>query len=463
MICESGSIFKMLRKIFKLIYYLFIGFLLLILVLVSGEIVSGRIATYNAEYRGTSFIEHGNDYVSINPGMIKMSFKKAKPKNEFRIFVIGSSQAMGSPYVHQGFSQVISLFGMISLPNEGGISTWLEQYFAVIMPGKKCRVINAALGGRSVAEHQEVYREAVSIGCPDLMIVLTGNNERTISDKSLRLFDPPADQVKIIKNNFSGIMRELTDNYTCGIKNIASLAEKNKVETYFLTVPSNMNGWAPADIADFDITRTEELLSKGEYNSALKIVNKGFDEHNSLRQYYKGKCLEGLKDYPAALKCYYEARENDKSFLRCRESWNNIVRSGGGKYVKIIDMENILPHYAEHGILGSGLFHDYCHFNLKGNKITALEICKYYIRGHSLPESCVKTAENVHLTGWSKRQKIILYTIKMIKWAKMEMYAKITRMQTSQAMSRQIKEDFERSIKDVMDVKTSEDLIKSGV
>lgn len=62
-------------------------------------------------------------YVTADPSMVEQRFLVEKPSNGFRVFLLGGSQAMGSPYVHQKFTLMDELGGMLEMPNEGGIAT----------------------------------------------------------------------------------------------------------------------------------------------------------------------------------------------------------------------------------------------------------------------------------------------------------------------------------------------------
>jgi hypothetical protein len=112
---------------------------------------------WGAIHSGPAFSREGDLYRSVNHNMVEQSFPARKPAVEFRAFVLGSSEAMGTPYVHQDINRISgSLFNM---PNEGGISTWLEKYLQRQIPERSVRVVNAAKGGRDLAE-------SVARSCP---------------------------------------------------------------------------------------------------------------------------------------------------------------------------------------------------------------------------------------------------------------------------------------------------------
>ena len=426
--------------------------LFLILFVIIGEIISTINIEKTKNFSGESFVLKRNEYISVHPAMIRVKFNKTKDNNEFRIFVLGSSQAMGVPYAVPSYDKVASFFNLVHLPNEGGISTWLEQYFKVIMPASKITVINAACSGMDMENHLKVFKEIIDIGNHDLVIFMAGNNERNMSPlvkiENFNAPFPSVKEIKIIRSKFKEIINYLLNHYYNYAKEVKEIAEKKQIKVYFVTVPSNIRDWKPTDLIDFNERQITTFLNSGNYNEALQILKNKHYEQNSLRLFYIAKCYDKIGYYEKAKMYYLSAKDQDKSFLRCRSRFNNVVRSLGGKYVKIIDLENTISKYSKNNIAGNDFFFDYCHFKIKGNILAAKEICKYYISENNFPDIYIEKINKARLKGWSSGQLYALYLIKLAKWTKYEILSGLQGKDTRYI--KMIKDNTKKSMEEIV-------------
>ena len=317
---------------------------------------------WRAAGSGAAFSRDGEVCRTADPAMVAQSFPCRKPAGEFRVFVIGSSQAMGSPYVHQDLNGAADLF--FRLPNEGGLATWLQMYLQRLLPGKAVRVVNAAKGAGDLAASVATMREAAQWGGADAVVVLDGNNERSsahVEGTWLKAGSPLRAAVDDIGGRLRVRLAALTE-----------LAEEGRVPTYVLTVPVNLRDWLPqTDDAPADMAVRLALAARGDAKAAAR----GRPD-DPLDLFLKGRALEAAGDLPAAQAAYRRAKDLDRSFFRMRSSWNDAVRRVRGRYVRVIDMERLLSGYARGGIPGSDLFLDYCHLTLAGNRIVAFEVAR---------------------------------------------------------------------------------------
>jgi tetratricopeptide (TPR) repeat protein len=255
-------------------------------------------------------------------------------------------------------------------------------------------------------------KEIAKLGSPDLIIVLSGNNER----------NPPPE----FQENFSQSMEYLTKNYENNIIEVARIAEEYKIPTLILTVPTNIRDWIPSDFDDFNATIVNGLISKGEFNNSLSLL-KG-DMNNSLRLYYLGRTYDKMGDFENAQKYYIMAKDLDKSFFRARSPWNNIVlNTNQSKYLSIIDAERIMKKYARDGIPGNDMFFDYCHFKLRYNQILAYEISRKVLEDH-FPEADTAGLDNVTLESFKPEVLKKLYLMKKIAWYRLKYYSAFARI-----------------------------------
>jgi len=95
--------------------------------------------------------------------------------DRWRMFVVGGSFAMGTPYVNgeqprQG--------------DEGGIPSWIQGNLSARFPDR-VEVVNAAAGGQDSRRVVEIARETLDLE-PDLLLVATGNNEGNVAEGMVR-------------------------------------------------------------------------------------------------------------------------------------------------------------------------------------------------------------------------------------------------------------------------------------
>lgn len=340
--------------------------------------------TYHARRYGaipaprTSFVREGNSYVAAHGAMIEQSFDVNKRPDEFRVFVLGSSQAMGTPYVHQQLDQLSGR--LLRMPNEGGLATWLAAYLQRLLPNRKVVVVNAAKGAHTLAASVATMRECLDIGKPDLIVILDGNNQRPVLEIGGIL--PETALRRAVDSQ--------TTQFQADLREAVALAEKARVTTYLLTVPNNLRHYAP-------------------YGSAGE------------RWWAIAKAADSAGDFVAARDAYIQAKDADLFFNRTRSPWNEAIRRSGSPHVHVIDMERIMFSYARDGIPGKDLFHDFCHMKLAANRVVAFEVAKRF-RADSKINLPLKL-EDIKMTPWVAGQLRKLYFISAFKWARAMLFA----------------------------------------
>jgi len=100
----------------------------------------------------------------------------ARDKGErWRMFVLGGSFAMGSPYVNGEQPRH---------GDEGGIPSWVQGNLSARFPDH-VEVVNAAAGGQGSRRVVEIAREVLDLD-PDLLLIATGNNEGNLGAGRVR-------------------------------------------------------------------------------------------------------------------------------------------------------------------------------------------------------------------------------------------------------------------------------------
>jgi hypothetical protein len=311
---------------------------------------------------------------------------------------------MGDPYVH-GRSEVEGLdLETLGLTNTGGIATWLERDFQALYPQRRVQAINAAVGSQDLTAAAAVLREISEVGAPDLVIVLCGNNE-----SYNRKFESTGD--------FDAALQGLTETYARQLQAITTVAREHRLQTYVLTVPTNVRDWLPSDahqpLAKSDLL---DLLARKDWQQLLARLRDAGMQHHALYSYFQAKAYEDGGDDESAYASYLAAKDRDFNLIRAHSRWNALVRQTGADLVRVLDLERILRRYAHHGVPGFDLFHDHCHFKVAANLLVARQIALFHQRNENLPAVDLPALDIPEVL---RRSLHALYEIKEAKWKRL--------------------------------------------
>jgi tetratricopeptide (TPR) repeat protein len=313
------------------------------------------------------FVLEGDQYVLRSPAVIAYPFAAHKPERDFRVFILGGSQAMGCPFATNEAE--------LTEDDYLGTATWLKQYLQELLPGREVEVINAALEGQDLAATLPLFDQIISLGQPDLAIFISGNNESRGS--------APTGQ-PLSHESVNRARDKVATNFERTLGKLAAAANAAAVQTYFLTVPSNLRDWAPFGPAEPDHQSIRRMLESNRPREALAQLDDA--SKNPTRQFLRGRAFDQLGAFDEAHQAYSKARDQDAAFTRARSAWNSLIpKQASSRYVQAIPMEQIVAEYAKDGIPGFDLFVDNCHMNPRGHRIVALEIAKVFAAGLSSP------------------------------------------------------------------------------
>jgi hypothetical protein len=411
---SSGSV-RLARRIIGVILDGFgVLLVLLLLVIILQLTVMLQAARQANAPSKISLCRKGNTLTTCHSAMPRQSFSAVKETGVLRIFIVGSSQAMGSPYVHQEFNHISSFF-----PNEGGLATWLEDYLSFAMPKRHIEIINVAkANGSKTASNLDILREILAKGSPDIIVIMDGNNERV-------------DNGHIRVNNSAqrdAVATVIYPAYQLTIQTMAREATTAGVRTIFVTLPSNLRDWPPETRSDRelferlfrDIT-TEPYDGGRKHRPVLEAACRDLRSQwpqiqgNSAAHFSLARCLEYEGKIEQARSEYIAARDLDYCFVRVRSVQNEFIRALRGPGVSVVDLEALMRGYAYDGIPGNDLFHDYCHMNLRGNKISGFEIARKVLQLEGVPmhDEELRQAPLRHI---NHRGLWWLYWYQTVKW-----------------------------------------------
>jgi len=351
-------------------------------------------------------------------------FKAQKPRNGFRIFVLGGSSAYGFPW-----------------GGEVAFTRFLGDALQVSWPDRAIEAINAS--GMSYGSHRlRILASEVLRYQPDVLIIYEGHNE-FIERRFYRDFltrPPELDRVPLILGRWrlyslmtqlyetvsrrddrsshlsdtsgrtvgellgTDVVRERSVNMTDADKAavhrlyeenlgaILDMAHRSGVPVVLCTVPSNLSGWKPnqsifTDDVGFEDRRAAQdllkvaraALEKGDTLGAVEDLEKArlLAPGHAEVHFLLGRAYEARGRWEDARKAYATARDADAKPTRAESAINDIIRRLARERSGIlVDIERSFQQSAPHGLVGFDLFQDYVHPKPEAHQLIALELWK---------------------------------------------------------------------------------------
>lgn len=367
------------------------------------------------------FVPEGDSFISHHPRMPGgQRFLADKPADHFRVFVLGGSQAMGDPYVHDMSALDGVNVKQVKIPEAGGIATWLRFYLQALYPDRTVEVINAATSTRGIHTVARGFEEICRIGAPDLVVIDSGNNEAV---ESLTGF--PADPPFRSREEFATAVEQLGAGFSEQLDRIVTLVEQYRVPTYLLTVPTNLRDWIPwPNNAEALRTHAGIELPFGEIGRMAppeleillgKLEAAGMGEE-ALYRFLEAKRLDRSGLYAEARRNYLLAKDLDYLIIRARSDWNDRIRAVRSPLAVPVDTEKAMMVAAEDGIPGFDLFHDFCHMKVHAYMLMALHVARFHQLREGMP---VVEFPQLEVSDYLQDLLAALYEIKRVKWERL--------------------------------------------
>jgi tetratricopeptide (TPR) repeat protein len=330
-------------------------------------------------------------------------FKKKKAPGTLRIFVLGSSTALGFPYMFNGaFPQMLKYR--------------LQRHF----PELNIEMINLSISAINSYAVLDIAKE-ISKYKPDAVLVYAGQNEYhgTLGVASSSKFGNNSFLINLfIKSKHSRLMQLIyhiiyTTNlnltlmerlaagqqipygsykYRLGIKHfeqnmskMLDLFSSKNIPVFIGTLVTNKRGIHPF-ISDHSNSETsakwDQLFKDGqlelEEHDTLKAF-RSFSEANKLDstyaecQFQLGEISYARGDFKAAKIYYTNAKELDQLRFRAPEAFNEILRrvASERKGIYVADIASAFETSSPHNIVGDELMLEHVHPNLQGYYLIA--------------------------------------------------------------------------------------------
>ncbi|MFH2144662.1 MAG: hypothetical protein ABII75_01345 [Candidatus Omnitrophota bacterium] len=304
-----------------------------------------------------------------------------------------------------------------------------EEMFNKLFIGKKAEIINCGMGGFDAYRTALIAKEVLQYE-PDLIIVLSGNNEfyeqakvnptvyniNSFLRKSW-LYSTVQDLflAKLLSEPRNGKDRRV--GYEKHIRQIAKMAKRGKVPLVLCTMPFNFKDYPPVilpnepEFSDELYISATFLLERGRYLEAASVFKQYLMRcpASVLGNYYLGKTYEKIKDYEAAKEYYLLAVDlSANRWASANPSSNEIIRQiCREEEIGLADLENAFMDIAEQGLIGREQLLDNCHWWLDHYLLVAQVVLRTALKNKLIYSEEIVHAKTVNAAFLSSRPKFL--------------------------------------------------------
>lgn len=383
-----------------------------------------------------------------------VAFRRDKPANGFRVFVLGDSSVIGFP------------FGP-----EFAFPRFLQERLTAAMPERTVEVINCGLNAVASWHGREVLNEIVRYQ-PDVLIVYIGNGDwvtpgpESVSTSArllgnLHMFQLAAlasrkwqraeegkidvervhnraDAFRLARERARGNQtlsaseREwILTRFGENLRAIVVAARAAGATVIVSDLLQNLDfppgasrhrrGLSAAELAQWREAagKADALQRAGDCRGALAELARAerIDRRPAILHYMRARCLETLGDYDAARQAYRTASDLDEAPLGVPSAVNDVVRAVAQENdVQFVELAETLSRSAPHGVLGDELFYDYVHPRVAGHaQIAGVFAAALGAPANGPPPDVTAlTDANPGVQDWIYRANTLLYL--MLGW-----------------------------------------------
>jgi len=318
-------------------------------------------------------------YVS-NANNFYREFSVIKQPDTIRIFILGGSIAQGFDTIH------------------------FENIFKSLIPDKNFEIVNCGMDGYDSYRVHLVEKEILNYE-PDLIIVLSGNNEfhnpvkinlhiyyfNKILRRSyvyIRLQDWFRDWYKerVFLKPISS-QKKLID-YEKNIRNIVYKAKQEDIPIILCALPVNFRDCPPNIPYPLDKLFLQGLLymDNDNYSDVIVIFKKFLKNNpdNPYGLYYLGRAYDKIEKYQKAKSYYLKSLDLTLSH-RATPSINNIIRQiCKEEDIGFADIKQVFIDKVPNGLLGRNQFFDNCHWYFEYYNLAIETILKEIFQNDSI-------------------------------------------------------------------------------
>lgn len=334
------------------------------------------------------------------------AFRKQKPVNAYRVFVMGASTAAGFPYF-----------------NNGSFPRMLQTRLQAQHPDKSIEMVNLALPAVSSYTLLDLADELVAYQ-PDAVLIYAGHNEfygalgsgstesiagaRWTKTSFLRIqhfkiaqllrdaiFAVTSSRMSLAGSERNTLMARLAGQQQIGYRsalfettlesfqeNLAAIVQifrSRRTPVVLSELVSNL-GDQPPFISQFrDSTAREHWQTVFARGTQLARADSGeqalavfeqlakVDDLPAILHFEMAKCLTRLRRFDEAKVEFLAAKDLDALRFRASEDFNRVIRETGAQFqIPVVPMLAVFGQQSPDGIIGDNLILEHLHPNLRG-------------------------------------------------------------------------------------------------
>lgn len=330
------------------------------------------------------------------------AFRKQKPANAYRIFVLGESAAAGFPYF-----------------NNGAFPRMLQTRLQARHPGQIIEMVNLGLPAVSSFSLLDLTGELVNYR-PDAILIYAGHNEfyGAFGSASTETFGPRRWVIKLylrlqrlrlvqlLRQTFSGrkssspdkratmmarlvgqknipyrgpLYEQTLQNFRANLTEMIQIFHARGVKVMLSEVVSNIGDLKPfVSLFDENTNRAEwqkffdrgvALMQVDSNDMALSVFQRAaqLDSSPAILHFEIAKALMQRRHFAEAQQAFLHAKDLDALRFRASEDLNRIIRELGAQLsVPVAPMYAAFAAASPHEIIGNNLMLEHVHANLPG-------------------------------------------------------------------------------------------------
>lgn len=339
------------------------------------------------------FIDHPNknfsDYKAVNPfigekyfrkfdatGGTNDIFLKKKPKNGYRIFLLGSSTVVGFPYNYN------LMFSRI-----------LQKRLQDAYPEKHIEVINTAITAINSITLLDFMREIVHFK-PDAVLIYEGHNEfygafgigsqETLSRNrmilklhfrmlNLKIYQLFRNTIYSVINSFSKVDSS-SEKSTLMKRMVADSKIAYKSEKYNTGISQFTKNFSQilwiAQKHNIPVFISEQVSNIKDQKPFGSAENENYPAADEV--YMQANQSDKVQDYQKAKQLYYYAKDLDCVRFRASEEINDTIHKIAARYkAYLVPMKTYFEKESANGQIGNDLMTEHLHPNIKGQFLMA--------------------------------------------------------------------------------------------
>jgi tetratricopeptide (TPR) repeat protein len=311
---------------------------------------------------------------SFIPSPRKDLFLIKKPKNCYRIFVLGGSTAAGFPY-----------------GNNVTFARILNRRLSDTFPDRRIEIVNTAMTAICSYTLSDFMDEILDCQ-PDAILIYAGHNEfyGALGVGSMETLGQSRwivkTYLKLLRFKTMLLLRDVIGKARQQINNTAHNVENDPMQTVMARIVKDPN--IPLGSKTYELGKKQFYLNlKDIFQKAKKarvpvmiseLVSNVHDQEpfvsiktdtcpSAETVFHMARDLEKKGEYVQARSAYYRAKDLDALRFRASEEFNRTIHRVASEFnVPTVPMKSCFENASPHGLIGNNLIHEHLHPNIDG-------------------------------------------------------------------------------------------------